>query len=364
MNTGRGHRKTFIAFLRHGNTTYGVPRSGVRCIFASSSGGGTQGERRLPCSPGDARSTKHPPKERADFGTRENIMAILTGINTRLRKSAGDWTFSRNQSTTIAMQKVEKKAVPVRTNKQMTRRMGWANIVSMWSSFTGNLRPSFEKKGPRHSDFNAFMAANLAVSKVYLKRNEVRLGVCVAAPYVMSIGTLPSIGVISVSGGKMRSDIALGDLSIDADTTVAAFSKAVLENNSGYLEGDQITGFLAQQLIVGDNQIPKVEMIASRVRLDTTESTKLMDVVSEELFSSTDGYLSSKSVVNGGIAWIHSRLEKGKTRVSAQHLMVNNSLLDHYMSDAARTEAIESYGGLNKNEYLTPTDTAETVQNP
>lgn len=291
-------------------------------------------------------------------------MAILTGINTRLRKSAGDWTFSRNQSTTIAMQKVEKKEVPVRTSRQMNRRMGWANIVAMWKSFTGNLRPSFESKGTRHSDFNAFMAANLGLSKVYLKRSEVRLGVCVAAPYIMSLGTLPSIDITSMSGGKMKSDIALGDLTIDADTTVSSFSKAVLNNNDDYKEGDQITGFLAQQVLVGANQVPKVHMVASRVTLEKENNTKLLDIVNEAVFSSADGYLASKSTVNGGIAWIHSRLERGKTKVSPQNLVVNNTLLESYMSASARNEAIESYGGVNKQDYLTPygNDEDETEQ--
>ena len=291
-------------------------------------------------------------------------MAILTGINTRLRKSAGDWTFSRNQSTTIAMQKVEKKEVPVRTSRQMNRRMGWANIVAMWKSFTGNLRPSFESKGTRHSDFNAFMAANLGLSKVYLKRSEVRLGVCVAAPYIMSLGTLPSIDITSMSGGKMKSDIALGDLTIDADTTVSSFSKAVLNNNDDYKEGDQITGFLAQQVLVGANQVPKVHMVASRVTLEKENNTKLLDIVNETVFSSADGYLASKSTVNGGIAWIHSRLERGKTKVSPQNLVVNNTLLESYMSASARNEAIESYGGVNKQDYLTPygNDEDETEQ--
>lgn len=291
-------------------------------------------------------------------------MAILTGINTRLRKSAGDWTFSRNQSTTIAMQKVEKKEVPVRTSRQMNRRMGWANIVAMWKSFTGNLRPSFESKGTRHSDFNAFMAANLGLSKVYLKRSEVRLGVCVAAPYIMSLGTLPSIDITSMSGGKMKSDIALGDLTIDADTTVSSFSKAVLNNNDDYKEGDQITGFLAQQVLVGANQVPMVRMVASRVTLEKENNTKLLDIVNEAVFSSADGYLASKSTVNGGIAWIHSRLERGKTKVSPQNLVVNNTLLESYMSASARNEAIESYGGVNKQDYLTPygNDEDETEQ--
>lgn len=293
-------------------------------------------------------------------------MAILSGINTRLRKSAGDWTFSRNQSTTIAMQKVEKKAVPVRSRKQMLRRVGWANIVAMWGSFTGNLRPSFEKKNSRHSDFNAFMAANLAASKVYLKREDVRLGVCVAAPYIMSVGTLPSIEMASVSGGKVRSDIALGDLAIDADTTVSAFAKAVLNNNADYQAGDQITGFLALQQVVGEQRVPKVHMIASRVMLDKNDNTKLFDIANDALFSSTDGYLSSKSAVNGGIVWIHSRSENGKTKVSPQQMMVNNNLLETYTTSEACEAAIESYGGVNKKDYLTPyeTEETETVQVP
>lgn len=321
--------------------------------------GEKQGERRLPCPPG-MRGPQNTRLRNGRTSGQENIMAILSGINTRLRKSAGDWTFQRNKKTTIAMQKVEKKETPVRTRKQMVRRMGWANIVAMWGSFTGHLRPSFEKKGDRHSDFNAFMAANLGLSHIYLTRDEVRRGVCVVAPYIMSIGTLPSIEITSLSGGKMKSNIALGDLVIDSDTTVSTFTKAVLDNNADYKEGDQITAFLAQQLVEGQNQVPKVRMVASRVTLKKGNNTSLLDLVSGELFSSTDGFLSSKSTVNGGIVWIHTRQENGKTKVSSQQLEVNSTLLDTYMSDSACNEAIESYGGVNKQEYMTPNDNDET----
>ena len=50
-------------------------------------------------------------------------MAILSGINTRLRGSAGDWTFARLNGQTVAKQKVETKENPKRTFAQMIRRV-------------------------------------------------------------------------------------------------------------------------------------------------------------------------------------------------------------------------------------------------
>ena len=289
-------------------------------------------------------------------------MAILTGINTRLHKSAGDWTFMRNNNKTIAIQKVEKKAVPVRSRRQMLRRMPWANVVAMWSSFSGHLRPSFEKKGRGLNDFAAFMKANLGSNNVYLKRNEVSHGVCVVAPYTLTDGTLPAITVVATSGGKMKSDIALGDLVIGAETKVSDFAKAVLENNADYREGDQIACFLAQQVTVGEANTPKVRMAASRVVLDSDDDSLLLETVDEAGFASLDGHLASKGSVNGGIAWVHSRMEKGKTKVSPQSLAVNNNLLALYTGTTALNAAIESYGGLNKEDYLTPDSGDEEEQ--
>ena len=329
------------------------------CIFASSPGGKNRANGAGPLPP-EMRGPQNTRLRNGRTSDKENTMAILTGINTCLRNSAGSWTFSRNKNTTIAMQKVEKKAVPVRSTKQMIRRMGWANIVAMWGSFTGNLKPSFERKGIRHSDFNAFMATNLDITNVYLKREEVRHNACVAAPYTMSQGSLPTIGVTMQNGGKMKSDISLGDLVIDSETTVGNFSKAVLDNNRDFVEGDQIIGFLVQQLSADENGTPKVRIEAGRVRLRVNSTRKLLDVVSETMFSTMDGYLATKTSVNGGVAWIHSRIEKGKTKVSTQRLTVNNNVLSDYTSVSARTAAIESYGGVNKQDYLTPYDDEET----
>ena len=91
-------------------------------------------------------------------------MAILNGINTKLRGSIGQYTFQRLNGQTVAKEKVEKKAIPVRTLTQMLRRVRWANLVNMYRAFEGTLHPSFESKDPRVSDYNMFMQATMLQS--------------------------------------------------------------------------------------------------------------------------------------------------------------------------------------------------------
>ena len=289
-------------------------------------------------------------------------MAILTGINTRLHKSAGDWTFMRKKNVTIAVQKVEKKGTPVRTQRQMNRRSFWANPVAMWKSFGGNMKPSFERKATNQSDFNAFMSLNLSRgTRVYLTRGEVMQGACVVADYQVARGTLPPIEVSLLESGRMQTNIALGDdFQITATTTVAEFTQAVLANNDNrFKEGDQIACFLAEQLTSSRDNIPYVKMKTCRVILDSENYAKLFKCVKSECFAAYEGYLASRDAVAGGIAWIHTREVDGKTKVSTQKLAVNNTLLSTYTSAAARSAAITSYGGVNKSDYLTPDETED-----
>lgn len=274
-----------------------------------------------------------------------------------MHNSAGDWTFMRNKNVTIAVQKMEKKSTPVRSQRQMNRRSYWANQIAMWRSFKGCLKPSFEYKDDRMSDFNAFMRTNLAGgTRVYLKRTDVIRGACVVTDYYIACGRLQTIEVEVLESGRMQSDIALGnEFQINANTTVAEFSKAVIDNNGNrFEENDQITCFLATQLTVGSDNMPRVTMKSCRVTLSQDDRSKLYTHVHPECFAVSNGCLSSRDAVNGGIAWVHSHIEKGKTQVSTQRLVVNNSVASLYTTAAARDAAIESYGGVNKNDYLTP----------
>ena len=272
-----------------------------------------------------------------------------------MKGSAGDWTYSRVGGSTIAKQKVEKKENPSRSFAQMARRVRWRNIQNLWASFSGTLRPSFEGRAVRVSDANAFVSANIGGAPVYLTKEEAKQGACVVAAYEITNGSLPSIDVAAGTGGVPVTDIALGNLIIDSDTTLKEFSDAVVDNNSGYVQGDQISCYIAIQEQNPVTGIPYVRIKAYEVTLNQRdEDTLLADVVAADGFSSVDGKLGASGAVSGGIAWVHSRKEAGQTHVSKQSFYVNNALLAQYQTAAKRIEAILSYGGKVSQLFLVP----------
>lgn len=282
-------------------------------------------------------------------------MAILNGINTKLRGSIGQYTFQRLNGQTVAKEKVEKKAIPVRTLTQMLRRVRWANLVNMYRAFEGTLHPSFESKDPRVSDYNMFMQANINSSNVAISKEEAVQGACVVAPYQITRGQLPGIMVGIDSAHMATTDIAVGGLSIGASTTLKAFSDAIIQNNPTWRDGDQISLYIATQTVDGVSGMPRVEMQAIEVTLDTSdEDTLLEDITGQNVYDVQDGMLKYKSALIGGIACVHSRKVNGKTIVSTQRFVVDNPTLAQYTTSAAFDTAIASYGGVNKEQFLTP----------
>ena len=292
-------------------------------------------------------------------------MAILSGINTRLRGSAGDWTFSRLNGQTVAKQKVEAKENPKRTFAQMIRRVQWANLVALYQAFEGNLHPSFENRDARVSDYNEFMSANLGAAPVYLTKDQARQGGCVVAAYQVTRGSLPSIIMTEDASHVVSTDIALGSLTIGASTDIKAFSDAVVQNNPNYRYGDQITCFIANQTMDAATGVPRVTIEALEITLDgVDDETMLYDVVNARGFTTVGGKLGASAAVTGAIAWIHSRRSSSGTKVSTQRFMVNNSILSGFQTEDARDKAILSYGGTLSEEFLTPNTPAAPVVNP
>lgn len=281
-------------------------------------------------------------------------MAILSGINTQLRGSAGDWTFSQVGGKTVAKQKVAKKAFPVRTLAIMRQRMQWANLVNVFRAFGGNDRPSFQNRPQGVSDFNMFIQANLGTQPVYLLKSFAEQGGALVADYQVTRGSLPSIEAVSEEG-MVLTDVSLGSLTIGASTTVKDFAKAVVENNDDFAYGDQITCFIAVQAVNNATQVPYLKMRSMKVVLDgMDEDTLLYSLVSSDGFASVEGKLGSTRALNGGIVWVHSRATQSGTLVSTQRFVVNNPILTQFQGEAALQKAITTYGGLSGEQYLTP----------
>ena len=199
-----------------------------------------------------------------------------------------------------------------------------------------------------------FMKANMKLTDIYLTRDEVAGGGCIAAPYQLTQGTLPSI-VTSGEGDNVRTDISLGDLTINTETTVKDFSMAVVSNNADYDFGDQISFFDVLQRVNAVTGIPYCQFLATNVVLDKASEVKLLDMVSKYGFATVDGFLGHIEGEGAGVfAWVHSRKSSAKTLVSTQTFVNNNAeMIAEYSGAEAYKRSVKTYGG-ESSAFLTP----------
>ena len=280
-------------------------------------------------------------------------MAILNGILKKLNGSAGSLTFKQYAGQTVVSEKI---SVVKRSNTpmQMRQRTKWGNVIQMYKGICPLINYGFESKPVGKSDYNMFMKVNMKGSDIYLTREEVAGGGCIAAPYQLTQGTLPSIVIVG-SGDNARTDIKLGDLTIDAETLVKDFAIAVVSNNADYDFGDQISFFDVLQRVNAVTGIPYCQFLATNVVLDKASEVKLLDMVSKYGFATVDGYLGHIEGEGAGVfAWVHSRKSSAKTLVSTQSLVNNNDeMIAEYSGDQAYKRSVKTYGGEN-SAFLTP----------
>ena len=267
--------------------------------------------------------------------------------------SAGDLTFKIQNGLTVVSEKVTKMTNP-RSDAQMRVRTRWSNVVAMYSGVRPLLRHGFENKPAGLSDYNMFVKVNMQRTPIYLTKQAVAGGACVATAYQISQGSLPAI-VLTGTGQNVKTDIRLGGESITSSTTVAQFSAAVVQNNADYRYGDQISFFLVKQMVNAETGIPYCQFSAAKVILDAANDDKLADVTgSSHGFASADGMLAH--VGNDGdcaYAWVHTRKSDGKTLVSSQSLVSANTKEAEYKGDAAYNLSKSSYGS-SIESFLVP----------
>ena len=268
----------------------------------------------------------------------------------------GENIVMRQTATGKILCKAPKKAsTPRRSEKQAYTRLQMANLLANYRLYSGKLAEAFENKNPGAHDANMFVSANWGHGPVYLTRQMRIQGACVLADDLFSIGSIEPIGYALNGEGKLVTNLNLG-IEITATTTVAQFSGALMTANDNWREGDQMTFFVGTQY-VGVDEMPRANMRAQKVVLSLDDQTKLWDVVTNEGFSTVDGYLATGMVLDEmGCAWVHSRNENsGNTKVSTQRLVVVSEVLPQYQTYAAMKAAADSYGGINKNAvYLNP----------
>jgi hypothetical protein len=280
-------------------------------------------------------------------------MGKLSGIISKISGSAGNVTFKVRNGETIVSERVTHIRNP-RSNAQMQTRTKWGNIIAMYRGIRPLLNYGFEAKPKTLSDYNMFVKVNMQRTPIYLTKQSIAGGACIATAYQITQGSLPSI-VTSGSGQNITTDISLGSDGISASTTVAQFARMVVTNNEQYQYGDQISFFLVKQKVNAETEIPYCVFSASKVVLDSADTeTKLWDIVNKNGFSAQDGCLGHSG--NDGdcaFCWVHSRKMDGKTLVSTQSLVANNSKEAEYKGDLAYNLAKSSFG-VSVESFLVP----------
>ena len=284
-------------------------------------------------------------------------MAKVFGINTKIRVKVGEYIYRQTKVGTVVSEAPVKPVTPRRSQQQMNIRTQWANLGAIYKQFDSMLRRGFEELPPHMSVYNAFIQANLGVVKVYITRLMRINGGAILAPYQITRGSLPSISMAKNASNILVSSVRLGTLSITATTTVAQFSQAVIDNNTSFLEGDQLTFFHGKQSVDSVTRTPRATITGYKVVLNTADDTPLWNVVDRIGFSVADNCLAtSEQITNGAAVWVHSRETADNTlKVSTQFFYVENSALATYQSNSAILASVNSYGGINSAAvYLQP----------
>lgn len=278
------------------------------------------------------------------------------GIRNLIGRVGGN-VYYMNKGQNIARELAPAISNP-QTAAQQEQRMRWANLVAFYRvNLPWMKRGAFESKKQTWSDYNAFVSANSKISPVFLTKGEAEQGAAVVAPYTITKGSLPSIGLVSdETNEQFVSDLFVGDLAISGATTAAELSAALLANNNGLQEGDQISFILNLQGSSAQN-VPFITARYYEFIIDSTD-TRTMTALGLEGVIVADTWEESERlcIVNGGAtcggAIILSRTTSGNIKVSTQSLVLNNAAiayLANYTSDAALQRAAHSYGENDAN---------------
>lgn len=254
-------------------------------------------------------------------------------------------------------QNIARELAPAISNPQSAaqqeQRMRWANLVAFYrANQPWQKRGAFESKKQTWSDYNAFVSANSKVSPVFLTKQQAEQGGAVVAPYIVTKGSLPSVGLFSWEGQDVFcSDLYVGDLTISGATTAAQLSAALRDNNNGLQEGDQLSFILNIQQTNPD-RVPFITARYYEFIIDSSDERSLAEIGLDGVII-TDTYedmqrlcLAHDGVVCGG-AIIISRTTSGNIKVSTQSLVLTQAMqtyLAGYTSDTALQRAARSYG--------------------
>ena len=238
-----------------------------------------------------------------------------------------------------------------KTPAQMGQRVKWANLVAFYRANASWMPKAFENKKATQSDYNKFMSLNASRSRIYLTKEQARQGACVVDSYQVSDGSLQPVDIFPTEQNWVTNLYLTGLDKLDATTTVAAFSTALLASNAGLRSGDQLSFIRVTQLNNNTTGIPYIQVRAYELLINEQGTGLVKDFWPIELIAlgevqETPALLVKNNNKQGGFALIVSRTQGGRVLVSPSQITQVNmgAIINQYSSSAALAAAIDSYG--------------------
>ena len=278
-------------------------------------------------------------------------MAVLQNMWLRGAKKKLGGTVLYTQGGRTLQRELAPEVKNPKTPAQMGQRVKWANLVAFYRANSGWMPKAFENKKATQSDYNKFMSLNAANSRIYLTKEQARQGACVVDSYRVSDGTLQPVDIFPTAKDWVTNLYLTGLDKLDATTTVAAFSTALLSSNAGLRSGDQVSFIRVTQLFNNTTSIPYIQVRAYELLINEQGPGLVKDFWPIELIGlgqeqETPALMVKNNNKQGGFAVIVSRTQGGRVLVSpSQITQVNMSeVINQYSSNAALQAAIDSYG--------------------
>lgn len=267
-------------------------------------------------------------------------MAIIK--NTLMSGKVGNLRYTRYGDRTIVSE------LPTVNNPQsdaqMRGRLRLNNILQTYKMLKNGVGRNFQGCDDGRKVYAAFRSQNMKQMPVWLSGFDSQFAGCfIVAPYIVSDGTLDTIACSAVDGGFV-SDIRIGDLDINSETTIKALSMAILSNANGWKHGDELQLLMLSQPIVasGECHVPHVRLYVQDVTIGhdkhLVNSSSMKWVNNAGCLGISCGEQSGMIV---GTALVHRRMKGRKILVSRQALVLNDhTFLDAYSGEDAFRECL------------------------
>lgn len=294
-------------------------------------------------------------------------MGILRNlVNAKVSGNVGSMNFRKRGSQTVVAERSYSNSSKGEgaSAAQRAHRSRLANIVNFYRVIAAIEARAWQNKPENTSDFNMLSKYNLAASPVFLTKQESLSRACVIAPYEVSRGSLESLAQSFETDG-FNVGVKLDPSFNITQNTLGDFSQQVLDNNSGWLNGDKLSIALLTHAIVpvASLAVPKVEVVYVEITLDIESPQPMLaitNLAAAAVKLNAEGYICCGYACNGAFA-IHSRKVNGVLETSSQSVIMPttaDAVYVKYTSEVQKEMAMASYG-YQADVLLTPGNVAE-----